>query len=121
MKSQVLHTLWPNISGEAAGETWNWSLLGVKGLMNFGSFFIRQTSLSTESIICHVNENSGPSVELDLSLYLIGLAVKWNKCAPIHGPDILCAEVSPFTPKLKEYILPTFLKRNVFRWGIEKW
>ena len=30
--SQVLHTVWCNISGEAAGETWNWSLLGVKGL-----------------------------------------------------------------------------------------
>ena len=32
MKSQVLHTVWCNISGEAAGEIWNWSYLGVKGL-----------------------------------------------------------------------------------------
>ena len=32
MKSQVLHTVWCNISGEAAGEFWHWSLLGVKGL-----------------------------------------------------------------------------------------
>ena len=32
MKSQVLHTVWCYISGEAAGEIWNWSLLGVKGL-----------------------------------------------------------------------------------------
>ena len=32
MKSQVLHTVWWNISGEAVGEIWNWSLLGVKGL-----------------------------------------------------------------------------------------
>ena len=32
MKSQVLHTVWCNISGEAAGEIWNWSLSGVKGL-----------------------------------------------------------------------------------------
>ena len=32
MKSQVLHTVWCNIAGEAAGEIWNWSLLGVKGL-----------------------------------------------------------------------------------------
>ena len=31
MKSQVLHTVWCHISGEAAGEIWNWSLLGVKG------------------------------------------------------------------------------------------
>ena len=34
MKSQVLHTVWWNISGEATGEVWNWSLLGVKGLIN---------------------------------------------------------------------------------------
>ena len=32
MKSQVLHTVWCNISGESAGEIWNWSLSGVKGL-----------------------------------------------------------------------------------------
>ena len=31
MKSQVLYTVWCNISGEAAGEVWFWSLLGVKG------------------------------------------------------------------------------------------
>ena len=35
MKSQVLHTVWCNISGEAAGEIWYWSLLGMKGLMLF--------------------------------------------------------------------------------------
>ena len=28
MKSQVLHTVWCYISGEAAGEIWNWSALG---------------------------------------------------------------------------------------------
>ena len=32
MKSQVLLTVWCNISGEAAGEIWHWSLSGVKGL-----------------------------------------------------------------------------------------
>ena len=32
MERQVLPTVWCNISGEAAGEIWNWSLLGVKGL-----------------------------------------------------------------------------------------
>ena len=32
MKTQVLHTVRCNISGEAAGEFWNWSLSGVKGL-----------------------------------------------------------------------------------------
>ena len=32
MKSQVLHTVWCNISCEAAGEIWHWSLSGLKGL-----------------------------------------------------------------------------------------
>ena len=32
MKSQFLNTVWCNISGEAAGAIWSWSLLGVKGL-----------------------------------------------------------------------------------------
>ena len=41
MKSQVLHTVWRSISGEAAGESWHWSLSGVKGLShrNFALFF----------------------------------------------------------------------------------
>ena len=33
MKSHVLHTVWCYSSGEAAGEIWNWSLLGVKWLI----------------------------------------------------------------------------------------
>ena len=32
MKSQDRHTVWCFVSGEAAGEIWTWSLLGVKGL-----------------------------------------------------------------------------------------
>ena len=36
MKSQVLHTAWCYISGEAGGEIWYWSLLGMKGLMLSG-------------------------------------------------------------------------------------
>ena len=32
MKSQVLLTVWCNISGEAAGEIWHWSFSGMKGL-----------------------------------------------------------------------------------------
>ena len=30
MKTHVLHTVWCNITGEAAGEIWTWSLLEVK-------------------------------------------------------------------------------------------
>ena len=33
MKSQIPHTVRCNITGEAAGEIWHWSLLGVKGLI----------------------------------------------------------------------------------------
>ena len=32
MKSQVLYAVLCNIPGEAVGEIWHWSLLGVKGL-----------------------------------------------------------------------------------------
>ena len=33
MKSQVVHTVWSNTAGEAAGNIWHWSLLGVRGLI----------------------------------------------------------------------------------------
>ena len=33
MKSQVLHTVWCNMTGEATGEIWTWSLSGMKGLI----------------------------------------------------------------------------------------
>ena len=35
MKSQILHTVWCKIFGKPAGEIWNWSFLGVKGLKSF--------------------------------------------------------------------------------------
>ena len=37
MKSQVLHTVWCNISGEVTGEIRNWSLLGVEGIKEYCS------------------------------------------------------------------------------------
>ena len=47
LKSQVLHTVWCNISGRAAGEIWNWSLLGVKARLlvpgTFKTHFPRRT------------------------------------------------------------------------------
>ena len=39
MKSQVLHTVCWNISGEAAGEIRNWSLLGGKGFKRETQFY----------------------------------------------------------------------------------
>ena len=35
MKSQVLLTVWCNISGGAGEEIWHWSLSGVKGLIRY--------------------------------------------------------------------------------------
>ena len=49
MKSQVLHTVWGHISGEAAGEIWNWSLLGVQGSKIRALYFLLDdTALNTE-------------------------------------------------------------------------
>ena len=39
MKSQILLTVWCNISGGAGGEIWHWSLSGVKGLTTFWEVF----------------------------------------------------------------------------------
>ena len=41
MKSQVLHTVWCYITGEAAGEIGDWSLLGLKGLSWFAKSWAR--------------------------------------------------------------------------------
>ena len=38
MKSQILHTIWCNIFGEAAGGIWSWSVLGMKELI--GCFYL---------------------------------------------------------------------------------
>ena len=40
MKCQVLHTAWCYIPGKAAGEIWNWSLLGVKGLNHKSPIYV---------------------------------------------------------------------------------
>ena len=50
MKIQVLHTVWCNISGEAAGEFWNWSLLGVRGLMYVLSSTVNWASLRRNAV-----------------------------------------------------------------------
>ena len=38
MKSSFLYAVWCSISGEASGDNWNWSLLGVEGLLPRGHF-----------------------------------------------------------------------------------
>ena len=56
MKSQVLHTVWCNISGEAAGEIGDWSLLGVKGL----NAFVATLVVNKKSGTCTGGEISSP-------------------------------------------------------------
>ena len=45
MERQVLHIMWCDISGEAAGEIWNWSLLWVKGLKVTDAIHFVKTAL----------------------------------------------------------------------------
>ena len=65
MKSQVLHTVWCIISGEAAGEIWRWSLLGVKRLIAFlFIWLVIQFRLhDTTSANQNTKENDGKSFE----------------------------------------------------------
>ena len=73
MKSQVLHTVWCYITGEAAGEIWNWSLSGVKGLLeniiDQVLNWLWNTGLSQSE--CHVSSrvisNSDCSIHWDTS------------------------------------------------------
>ena len=37
-KSKVIHAVWCNITSEAAGQIWTWSVLGVRGLKQLTLF-----------------------------------------------------------------------------------
>ena len=52
MTSQVLHTVGRNISDEAAGEIWNWSLVGVVGFFSSASVKSNQnfSSISKQTL-----------------------------------------------------------------------
>ena len=52
MKSQVLYTAWCYISGEAAGEIWHWSLLGVKGLRLVYTYDARTSARKSNARLC---------------------------------------------------------------------
>ena len=55
MKSQVLHTVWCNISGGAGGEIWHWSLSGVKGLNGLLFAFKFISPLRNVSRLCDMS------------------------------------------------------------------
>ena len=68
MKSQVLLTVWCNISGEAAGEIWHWSLSGAEGLI--ATIFLQ--------VIRCMNKNS--------NIVLCGQISTYNKDVPYPPP-----------------------------------
>ena len=70
MKSQVLYTVWCYISGEAAGEIWNWSFLGVKRLSR-GRQSLHQISLAEGTLAHRGNVRPLPDFSDALSLSLI--------------------------------------------------
>ena len=84
MKSQVLHTVWCNISGGAGGEIWNWSVLGVKGLKP-GSHMIAAIAtiadnLSVPCLVCERLWNNSDYIRRDLSeiLFMLGQTRDWE-------------------------------------------
>ena len=58
MESQVLHTVWCYFSGEAAGESWRWSLLEVKGLKDLDMNW-RQWHTAT---LVYLNKSTSPTL-----------------------------------------------------------
>ena len=51
MKSQLLHTVWWDTSGEAAGEIWHWSLLGVTGKIEIYQYTLTSDARAEHIII----------------------------------------------------------------------
>ena len=58
MKRQVLHTVWCNIAGEAEGEIWNWSVLGVKRSI------LRKSSWTLPRFCIYENSNHKKATEV---------------------------------------------------------
>ena len=61
MKSQVLHTVWCFISGEAAGKIWCWSLSGMKGLNRKCFALVAGVVHQGEARVVQVNLLAAPS------------------------------------------------------------
>ena len=75
MKSQVLHTVWCYISGEAAGGIWNWSRLGVKGLNSF----------SLMSLSCNLHSSKGNA--LWNHLFFVHLSTFHGTTSDVHAHE----------------------------------
>ena len=90
MKSQVLHTVvMSNISGEAAGETWNSPLLGVTGLM---------VGKNGRTFSVYGNENEG-----------IGFVVSLQSPSPLRTTEHhanMGVQLLQYLPVLTTFFLP---------------
>ena len=83
MKSQVLHTVWCNISG--VGEILNWSLLGAKGL-TYWIWSVIQLSIHSSSI--------HPSIRLSIHSLTQSSILSFSISFLIHSH--LCFFIDPF-------------------------
>ena len=104
MKSQVLHTVWCNISGEVGGEIWHWSLSGVKGLTE-GKQVFRRLQLPQNSMYHHDNVTSH-------IIFLIWAAckIKCNHRLPIPTND----SAESHSQGLEIYIIRSFLGSYIY-------
>ena len=102
MKSHVFHTVWCNISGEVAGETWwNWSLLGVKGLKIIASAWWETNWLC-------VDEGNGRRI----SVFSLGLNDRAQR------PVVLFGALSFFLSALSFFQRPVIFRKPFGFFGL---
>ena len=129
MKSQVLHTVWCNISGEAAGEIWNWSLLGVKGLraaptahalyqwflLHCPHFLLWSAVVSPggKPLFFPCGNLRRETIPQEMANAGMSFIEHPEYCyIPSRSGHV---HFNPFTPKLKNVNSPNLWKRNVWR------
>ena len=89
MESRVLHTVWCKISGEAAGEIRNWSLLGVKGLRGWGIIDIKNftDSVSGPWLAVPLPQGVPPQQDLLCGLTRVQRSLQTGLHVSIGTPD----------------------------------
>ena len=75
MENQVLHTVWCNISGEATGEIWNGSLLGLNGLKRISLKALKMGSHKDAGCIVAIGSMHAEAENLKYVQYVQGKRV----------------------------------------------
>ena len=94
MESHVLHTVWCNIAGEAEGEIWNWSFLGVKGLnLDFANNIKKQKPFPglqlSSSIVTKLNPlKRNPTTKIYLTLIFKLSTSLYSRQSTLAGKNI---------------------------------